>query len=107
MTCPEHQLVLHLLLVVELLLQLEQARVFKALLHLNLAFEDGGSFDTMPRRATNLSSPDQTRAAADGHVVAPLQAAAVAAAVVAEGCGFLAAGWWGPLTPGRPALCPH
>lgn len=34
MTCPEHQLVLHLLLVVELLLQLEQARVFKALLHL-------------------------------------------------------------------------
>jgi len=33
-TCPEHQLVLHLLLVVELLLQLEKARVFKALLHL-------------------------------------------------------------------------
>ena len=106
MTCPEHQLVLQLLLVVELLLQLEQARVFKALLHLNLAFEDGGSLSAQ-HIGVQLSSPDQTRAAADGHVVAPLQAAAVAAAVVAEGCGFLAAGWWGPLTPGRPAFCPH
>ena len=58
MTCPEHQLMLHLLLVVELLLQLEQARVFKALLHLNLAFEDGGSLspvDTTQRHTTILT----------------------------------------------------
>ena len=34
MTCPEHQLVLHLLLVMELLLQLQKARVLKTLLHL-------------------------------------------------------------------------
>ena len=54
MTCPEHQLVLHLLLVVELLLQLEQARVFKALLHLNLAFEDGGSLSTTTPRHTTI-----------------------------------------------------
>ena len=54
MTCPEHQLVLHLLLVVELLLQLEQARVFKALLHLNLAFEGGGSLSTTTLRHTTI-----------------------------------------------------
>jgi hypothetical protein len=34
MACSKHQLVLHLLLVVELLLQLQKTRMLKALLHL-------------------------------------------------------------------------
>ena len=34
MACSKHQLVLHLLLVMELLLQLQKARMLKALLHL-------------------------------------------------------------------------
>ena len=34
MACSEHQLVLHLLLVMELLLQLQKTRMLKALLHL-------------------------------------------------------------------------
>ena len=34
MACSKHQLVLHLLLVMELLLQLQKSRMLKALLHL-------------------------------------------------------------------------
>ena len=45
MACPKHQLMLHLLLVMELLLQLQKTRVLKALLHLEVkdlvrAFQD-------------------------------------------------------------------
>ena len=39
MACSKHQLMLHLLLVMELLLQLQKARVFKALLHLEVRLE--------------------------------------------------------------------
>ena len=45
MACSKHQLMLHLLLVMELLLQLQKTRVLKALLHLEVkdlvrAFQD-------------------------------------------------------------------
>ena len=40
MACSKHQLMLHLLLVMELLLQLQKARVLKALLHLEVRLEE-------------------------------------------------------------------
>ena len=40
MACSKHQLMLHLLLVMELLLQLQKAGMLKALLHLEGRLED-------------------------------------------------------------------